>query len=65
MLTISGLKAYAGDNEILKGVDLIINPGETHEPFLFSSKICHSNRTISFFNLFMGRSITSFSIIRS
>ena len=30
MLTISGLKAYAGDNEILKGVDLIINPGETH-----------------------------------
>jgi len=30
MLTISKLRAYAGDNEILKGVDLTINPGETH-----------------------------------
>ncbi|WP_312427981.1 Fe-S cluster assembly ATPase SufC [Lacrimispora sp.] len=30
MLTISKLRAFAGDNEILKGVDLTINPGETH-----------------------------------
>ncbi len=30
MLAIRGLRASAGDKEILKGIDLVINPGEVH-----------------------------------
>lgn len=30
LLAIRGLRASAGDKEILKGIDLVINPGEVH-----------------------------------
>ncbi len=29
-LTVKGLKAGVGEKEILHGIDLVINPGETH-----------------------------------
>jgi Fe-S cluster assembly ATP-binding protein len=30
LLTVKGLKATVGDNEILHGLDLVVRPGEVH-----------------------------------